>query len=55
MPSKAHGGALTKKRFPFSCLKVWWHENGQKKIETTYKDGESVSQRSWPSKGGEDN
>ena len=32
-----------------------WHENGQKEWEATYKDGESVSQRSWPSKGGEDN
>ena len=36
-------------------LATHWYKNGQKKTETTYKDGESVSQRSWPSKGGEDN
>lgn len=36
-------------------LATAWHENGQKKSETTYKDGESVSQRSWPSNGGEGN
>jgi len=36
-------------------LATSWYENGQKKSETTYKDGESVSQRSWPSNGGEGN
>ena len=34
-------------------LATHWYKNGQKQTETTYKDGESVSQRSWPSKGGE--
>jgi len=36
-------------------LATHWYKNGQKKTETTYKDGESVSQRSWPSNGGEGN
>ena len=36
-------------------LATSWYENGQKKSETTYKDGESVSQRSWPSNGREGN
>jgi len=35
-------------------LATSWYENGQKQTETTYKDGESVSQRSWPSKDGEE-
>ena len=24
-----------------------WHENGQKKIEGTYKDGELISKKEW--------
>jgi antitoxin component YwqK of YwqJK toxin-antitoxin module len=35
-------------------LATHWYKNGQKQTEKTYKDGESVSQRSWPSKGGEE-
>ena len=34
-------------------LATQWYRNGQKKSETTYQDGESVSQRSWPSNGRE--
>ncbi|MFP6883918.1 MAG: hypothetical protein VCA40_05770 [Roseibacillus sp.] len=34
-------------------LATEWYKNGQKQTETTYKDGEPVSQKSWPSKGEE--
>ena len=32
---------------------MWWHENGQKQAEATYKDGEEVSGKYWNSKGEE--
>jgi len=32
---------------------VWWHENGQKQAEATYKDGEEVSAKYWNRKGEE--
>ena len=34
-------------------LATEWYKNGQKQTETTYKDGEPVSQKSWNSKGEE--
>ena len=34
-------------------LMTEWHENGQKKIEVIYKDGERVSEKYWNSKGEE--
>ena len=30
-----------------------WHETGQKKQETTYKDGELVSKTMWDEEGNE--
>ena len=30
-----------------------WHENGQKQVEATWKDGEEVSAKYWNSKGEE--
>ena len=34
-------------------LEMRWHENGQKRTEATYKDGEEVSAKYWNSKGEE--
>ena len=34
-------------------LQTAWHENGQKALEATYKDGEEVSMKYWNSKGEE--
>ena len=34
-------------------LATEWHENGQKREEETYKDGERVSVKYWNSKGEE--
>jgi antitoxin component YwqK of YwqJK toxin-antitoxin module len=30
-----------------------WHENGQKQVEGTYKDGKVISEKWWNSKGEE--
>jgi antitoxin component YwqK of YwqJK toxin-antitoxin module len=34
-------------------VQTGWHENGQKKWEETYKEGELVSEKYWNSKGEE--
>ena len=34
-------------------VNTWWHENGQKKREASYEDGEEVSAKYWNSKGEE--
>jgi len=35
----------------YDGLSLFWHENGQKREETNYKDGERISEKWWNSKG----
>ena len=36
---------------PYTGKAVSWYENGQKEIETNFKDGEKISEKWWNSKG----
>jgi len=39
--------------WPEEGLFTAWHENGQKKSETTFKDGKKVSETKWDKEGNE--
>ena len=54
MSDSEYGKGLTQfKDGKYDGRDTLWHENGQKRSEGTYKDGEQVSAKYWNSKGEE--